>query len=114
MVDLSKRAIDGLITFLYYGDLDKAEKFYREAMGLELTIDQGWAKIFKLAENAYVGLVDGNRGYHRPSPTKPVMITILVRSEIFERSSFTSKLKFRSSLNRKGTAFAPTKLIIDS
>jgi len=78
MVDLSKRAIDGLITFLYYGDLDKAEKFYREAMGLELAIDQGWAKIFKLAENAHVGLVDGNRGYHKPSPTKPVMITVLV------------------------------------
>ena len=36
------------------------------------------AKIFKLAENAHIGLVDGNRGFHKPSPMKPVMITILV------------------------------------
>ncbi len=68
----------GLITFLYYEDLEKAAKFYGEVMGFELTTDQKWSKIFKVAENAYVGCVDGNVGYHKPNPTKPVMLTVVV------------------------------------
>ncbi len=70
--------IDGLVTFLYYDDLDKATSFYRDVMGLKIVIDQGWAKILKLAENAHIGLVDGKKGSLRPSKDKPVMITILV------------------------------------
>jgi uncharacterized glyoxalase superfamily protein PhnB len=46
-------------------------------MGLELVTDQGWAKIFRVAGEAYVGLVDGHRGFHKASPTKPVMLTIV-------------------------------------
>ena len=68
----------GLITFLYYEDLEAAAKFYSEVMGFELTTDQKWSKIFKVAENAYVGCVDGNVGYHKPNPTKPVMLTVVV------------------------------------
>ena len=70
--------INGLITFFYYKDLKKAAKFYQEIMGFELTTDQGWSKIFKVAENAYVGCVDGNTGYHKPSEAKPVMLTVIV------------------------------------
>lgn len=47
-------------------------------MGFELAVDQGWAKIFKAAENAYVGVVDEKHGYHRVSSTKPVMLTFVV------------------------------------
>jgi len=68
----------GLITFLYYEDLDRAAKFYGEVMGFELTTDQRWSKIFKVAENAYVGCVDGSVGYHKPNPTYPVMLTVVV------------------------------------
>jgi predicted enzyme related to lactoylglutathione lyase len=77
--DLRPSAVDGLITFLYYDDLDKAEEFYRGIMGFELIVDQGWAKILKVTGKAHVGLVDGNTGYHRASPTKPVMITVVVQ-----------------------------------
>lgn len=70
--------VKGLITFLYYKDLARAAKFYEDIMGFEKTIDQGWAKIFKVKDAAHVGLVDGKRGYHRPSHTKPVMITVVV------------------------------------
>ncbi len=68
---------DGLITFFYYDDLERAVKFYSGVMGLELVTDQGWAKIFRVAGEAYVGLVDGHRGFHKASPTKPVMLTIV-------------------------------------
>ena len=71
-------SVNGLITFFYYSDLEKATQFYREVMGFELTTDQKWAKIFKIAENAYMGCVDGNVGYHKPSDDKPVMLTVVV------------------------------------
>ena len=70
--------IDGLVTFLYYDDLAKATRFYIEVMGLKVVVDQGWAKVLRLAENAHVGLVDGKKGSLRPSKDKPVMVTILV------------------------------------
>jgi predicted enzyme related to lactoylglutathione lyase len=68
---------NGLITFFYYDDLERAVKFYSEVMGLELVTDQGWAKIFRVVGEAYVGLVDGHRGFHKASQMKPVMLTIV-------------------------------------
>jgi predicted enzyme related to lactoylglutathione lyase len=70
--------VDGLITFFYYDNLEEAVRFYTEVMGFDLVIDQVWSKIFKVAEKAHVGLVDGRKGYHRPSSVKPVMLTVLV------------------------------------
>jgi predicted enzyme related to lactoylglutathione lyase len=68
----------GLITFLYYENLEAAAKFYGDVMGFELTTDQKWSKIFRVADNAYVGCVDGSVGYHKPNPVKPVMLTVVV------------------------------------
>ncbi len=75
---MSVPGVEGLITFLYYDDLERAARFYEDVMGFEKTVDQGWAKIYRTAGEAHVGLVDGSRGYHRPSPSKPVMITVVV------------------------------------
>jgi predicted enzyme related to lactoylglutathione lyase len=68
----------GVITFFYYKDLEIAADFYEKIMGFRLVQDQKWAKIFKIQENAYMGCVDGNIGYHKHSDTKPVMLTIIV------------------------------------
>ncbi len=75
---MSVPGVEGLITFLYYEDLERAVRFYEDVMGFEKTVDQGWAKIYRVAGEAHVGLVDGSRGYHKPSPSKPVMITVVV------------------------------------
>ena len=66
------------ITFFYYVDLPRALDFYTEVMGFPLEIDQGWSKILKIAEHAYVGLVDETRGMHRANPIKPVQLCIRV------------------------------------
>jgi lactoylglutathione lyase len=67
-----------LITFFYYHDVDQAAKFYRDIMGFELVIDQGFAKIFRVANSAYVGVVDESKGAHRANPIKPVELTVIV------------------------------------
>jgi len=70
--------VNELITFFYYEDLEKAAKFYQEVMGFELVIDQGFAKIFKVANSAYMGVVDEKKGAHRANPIKPVELTVIV------------------------------------
>ncbi len=73
-----REATQKLITFLYYVDLPRAMRFYEEVLGLELAIDQGWSKIYRVTEGGYVGLVDETRGSHRAHPVKPVQICIRV------------------------------------
>ena len=66
------------ITFLYYRDLARAETFYRDVLGLPLVIDQGFAKIFRLADGAHVGLVDEARGMNDWQDAKCVQLCLRV------------------------------------
>lgn len=65
------------ITWLYYKDLPGAMRFYERVMGLTLTVDQGWAKVYQVSPTSFVGLVDETRGMHRASDTKPVALAFV-------------------------------------
>ena len=67
------------ITFLYYRDLTGAMAFYEEVLGLELAIDQGWSKIYRICPGAHVGLVDENRGMNKWRAEKCVQLCIRVQ-----------------------------------
>jgi len=69
---------EGLITFLYYEDVEKAAEFYRETMNFEQVMDREWVKIFKVSGGAHVGLVNAEGGWHKPSEEKPVMLSVMV------------------------------------
>lgn len=62
------------ITWLYYKDMLPMENFMTENLGLVLTADQGWAKIYKVSENSYLGLVDEKRGMNTFSEEKLVEV----------------------------------------
>ena len=66
------------ITFFYYRDLAAAMDFYEQILGLNLEIDQGWCKIYRIADGAHVGLVDEAKGMHKSHPVKPVQLCIRV------------------------------------
>ncbi len=66
------------ITFQYYRDLAAAEAFYTGTLGLPLVIDQGWAKILRLADGAHVGLVDEARGMNKWQAVKCVQLCLRV------------------------------------
>ncbi len=70
--------VRGVITWLYYRDLPRAQRFYEDIMGLELEVDQGWSVIYKIVEGSYVGLVDGAHGYHKANNIKPVILCLNV------------------------------------
>jgi predicted enzyme related to lactoylglutathione lyase len=72
------QAIQSQITFLYYQDIESIADFYKQVMGFELVEDQKWAKIYRVGGNAYVGIVAGDKGFHKPQPQSAVLVTLVV------------------------------------
>ncbi|WP_455922687.1 VOC family protein [Pseudomonas putida] len=65
------------ITFFYYDDLAPIAHFYEQTLGLELVLDQGVAKIYRLGTQSYFGIVDGNRGHLKAQPHSAVLLTLV-------------------------------------
>ncbi|MFC2169346.1 VOC family protein [Acidobacteriota bacterium] len=65
------------ISWLYYKDLEKAQQFYEENLGLELLVDQGFAKVYFASPTFFVGLVDEKKGMHRFSEEKAVTVSFI-------------------------------------
>lgn len=70
--------VQGQITFLYYREIEPAAVFYGEVMGFELIEDQGWAKIYRVCGNAYLGVVAGDKGFHTSQERNAVLVTLVV------------------------------------
>ena len=45
------------ITFLYYQDLDYGVDFIENVLQLELVMDQGFARVYKVNEKSFLGMV---------------------------------------------------------
>lgn len=69
---------NGMITFTYYNEIEKADEFYNVLMGFEKVIDVDFAKVYKVSEGAHMGIVDGKRGFMNATEEKPVMLTFMV------------------------------------
>ena len=65
------------ITFFYYPDLSAVIPFYERTLGFELVLDQGMARIYRIAPGSYFGIVDGHHGHLRHQPRSAVLLTIL-------------------------------------
>ncbi len=68
---------DYAITFFYYPDIHAVAPFYEQVLGFELVLDQGLARIYRIAPNSYFGIVDGNRGHLRHQEKSAVLLTIV-------------------------------------
>lgn len=69
--------VQGNIVFLYYKDVPAAQRFYEDVIGLTLTVDQGFAKIYQVSPTSFLGLVDESQGLHRSSEQKPVTVSFV-------------------------------------
>lgn len=65
------------ITFLQVDDLETTDAFYRETLGLELILDQGACRIYRVGEEAFLGFCD-----HRSGPSPEGVIVTLVRDDV--------------------------------
>jgi len=69
--------IKGNIVFLYYKDLDKAINFYENTVGLEMVLDYGFAKAFRISTSSFICLVDETGGMHNTSEEKTVTLSFI-------------------------------------
>jgi catechol 2,3-dioxygenase-like lactoylglutathione lyase family enzyme len=92
--------IQANIVWLYYRDLEAAQAFYEDVLGLDLVTDQGFAKVYACSLTGYVGLVDEAQGLHRFSVEKAVTLSF-ISSQIDEWYSYLKerKLAMRETLS---------------
>ncbi len=67
--------VQATVLWLYYRDLERIQAFYRAALGAEILVDQGWAKVYSAAPTGFLGFVDGERGLHAATEEKAVTVS---------------------------------------
>jgi len=67
--------VQGNVIWLYYKDLNEAQRFYEEVLGLTLLVDQGFAKVYQSSKTGFIGLVDEAQGLHHFSEKKSVTVS---------------------------------------
>ena len=65
------------VLWLYYRDMEAVQRFYEDKLGLTLTVDQGWAKIYQTSSSGFIGPVDQTRGMHSFTEQKAVTVSFL-------------------------------------
>lgn len=70
------------VRWLYYEDVGPAMTFYESLLSSPLIVDQGWAKVYPVAANGYIGLVESEKGLHRASTTAKVTVSLLTQPGI--------------------------------
>lgn len=68
----------GMVTWLYYKDLEKMQRFYENILGLTMIVDQGWTKIYQVSKTGFTGLVDETRGMHSFTEKKAVNVSFII------------------------------------
>ena len=71
------KPIQSQITFLYFKELEPVISFFEDTMGFEIMDDQGWAKIYKIGRDSYIGAVAGEKAFKQPQDESAVLITML-------------------------------------
>ena len=60
---------DSNITFLYYEDIEYGAMFMTDILDLELIMDQGFAKVYKINKTAFIGIVQSKNSDNNPGNT---------------------------------------------
>lgn len=67
-------AFDQQVTFLLVADLEVSSRFYQESLGLELVLDQGDCRIYRVSSTAFIGICErAERG-----DPNTVLVTLVV------------------------------------
>jgi catechol 2,3-dioxygenase-like lactoylglutathione lyase family enzyme len=64
------------VVWFYYKNMEGIQRFYEDVLGLDLIVDQGWAKIYPIGPTGYFGLVDEQLGMHNFTEDKAVTLSM--------------------------------------
>jgi len=53
---------ESMMTFLYIEDTKKASEFFEEVLKLKAVFKPSWATVYQVSTNAYLGVVDREKG----------------------------------------------------
>ncbi|NND84333.1 MAG: hypothetical protein HKN46_04205, partial [Acidimicrobiia bacterium] len=67
--------VQATVLWLYYEDVPAIEDFWEELLGVDLMVDQGWAKVYQASATGFIGPVDGSRGLHTATEDKAVTVS---------------------------------------
>ena len=67
--------IQATVFWLYYRDLEAIQEFYEAVLGVQMVVDQGWAKVYPVSSTGFIGFVDGERGLHEATDEKAVTVS---------------------------------------
>jgi len=70
-------AFDAQITFVRATDIERSTRFYRDELDLELVLDQGGCRIFRVREGAYLGVC-----VHMGEPVPEGVVLTLVAEDV--------------------------------
>jgi len=90
---------DSHITFLSTIDLETTARFYENKLGLNLTLDQGLCRIYKVAGESYLGFCQNDK-----LPPTAGMIITLVADDV---DSFCDQLIEKGVVPEKHPVFNP-------
>jgi catechol 2,3-dioxygenase-like lactoylglutathione lyase family enzyme len=93
------------VTFLYVKDLEISERFYGEVLGLELVLNQGLARIYRVGSgNAFLGICLSSAVQQAPPPDRAPLGVIVT----FVTNDVDGAY---AALRAKGVAFEKTPAI---
>jgi catechol 2,3-dioxygenase-like lactoylglutathione lyase family enzyme len=72
------------ITFLYTNNLAISARFYEQQLGLELWLDQGSCRIYRVSGDGYIGLCQGMEEIRTSTEKQTGIIFTLVTPEVDE------------------------------
>ncbi len=100
---------DATITFFYYEDLAAVAPFYERILGLEMTMDQDWVKIYRITPTSSVGLVQQGHGFHDIAEDKPAMLSIVTENvDAWYELLVEAEVVIRKELPDKQRELTPT------
>ena len=88
---------DGFVTFIRTTDLDRSHEFYEGLLGLELVLDQGRCRIFRISGSGFLGVCEG-------APNPDGVIVTLVARDVRERCDALAR---RGLLFEKPVSYNP-------
>ncbi|MDX1480762.1 MAG: VOC family protein [Woeseiaceae bacterium] len=65
------------VVWFYYRDIPAMQAFYEDVLGVDMIVDQGWTKIYRIGPTGYFGLVDETRGMHSFTEEKGVTLSLI-------------------------------------
>ncbi len=68
--------VKATVTWLYYQDLARAADFWRNVIGCQAVVDQGFAQIFATSSSGFIGPVRAGDGLHPHTAQKGVTVSL--------------------------------------